>query len=384
MAAALNGTLVGQRYEIGERIATGGMASVYRGWDRVENRAIAIKVVRGVSEMRPKDVDRFRREARISRNLQCSQIVQVYDFIEEDDGCYLVMELVEGINLKERVTRDGPVPPVEALLIAAQVCRALDCAHNAGFIHRDIKPQNILLAENGEVKLTDFGIAHVSDSTSFTTSGIVLGTADYISPEQAQGLSLTPATDLYSLGVVLFEMLTGVLPFQGPSVVAVAMLHTTKSPPALRMLNSTLPHRLERLVRRALAKKPDQRFRSATEMERVLLREADALHQRPTLDHRSTDPEMTRVLKGRELQALRDAAAAKEDLIAMDTVASPAPTALPSGAHPRPMDSSARPMTRGAPPCPGAMTPRCRRTSWMPTSLPRPMWCSTRRNRISC
>jgi len=327
MAAALNGVLVGNRYEICERIAVGGMAAVYRGWDRLGTRPVAVKAVRDVSEMRSKDVDRFRREGRIARGLHCPQIVEVYDFVEEDDDCFLVMELVEGVNLKERVVRDGPLPPVEALRVAAAICRALTCAHDAGFIHRDVKPQNVLLAEGGEIKLTDFGIAHISDSTNYTTSGIVLGTADYISPEQAQGLALSPASDLYSLGVVLFEMLTGALPFQGSSVVAVAMLHTTKSPPPLRMLNPALPHRLERLVRRALAKKPDQRFRSAAEMERVLLREADVLRQKSSPEPTPDDVDLTRVLQGRELLALRVASAAKDEIAAMDTVVTPMPSA---------------------------------------------------------
>ncbi len=301
MATALSGAIVGKRYEIGERIASGGMAAVYRGWDRLGERPIAVKALREVSELRTKEVDRFRREARIASELQCPQVVQVYDFIEEDDCCFLVMELVEGANLKQRVVRDGPVEPVAALRIAAQVCRALSCAHAAGFIHRDIKPQNVLLAANGEIKLTDFGIARVSESTSFTTSGIVLGTADYISPEQAQGFALTPATDLYALGVVLFEMLTGTLPFPGPSVVAVAMLHTTKAPPPLRMLNPALPHRLERLVRRSMAKDPAQRFRSAAEMERVLLREADLLSQKGAASAGAHAAEQTRVQSRRDL-----------------------------------------------------------------------------------
>jgi serine/threonine protein kinase len=322
MAAALNGVLVDNRYEVCERIAVGGMAAVYRGWDRVAQRPVAVKVLRDVSEMRPKDADRFRREGRIASELHCPQIVEVYDFVEEDDGCFLVMELVEGANLKERVVRDGPLPPVEALTIAAAICRALTCAHDAGFIHRDIKPQNVLLAEGGEIKLTDFGIAHISDSTNFTTSGIILGTADYISPEQAQGLALSPATDLYSLGVVLFEMLTGALPFQGSGVVAVAMLHTTKSPPPLRMLNPALPHRLERLVRRALAKKPQQRFHSAAEMERVLLREAAVLRQQSVPSR--GDAELTRVLQGRELHAQPAAIADKGDIAAIVTNVTPA------------------------------------------------------------
>ncbi len=282
MAAALEGTTVGRRYEIRRHLAAGGMSLVYRGWDHRLNRPVAIKMLRQFEDLRPRDVLRFRREARTAAMLHCPQIVEVYDFFEEEDGSYLVMELVEGVNLKERLARSGPLPPAEALSIAAEVCEALDCAHARGFIHRDIKPQNILLADTGAVKLTDFGIVHVADATHFTTTGMVLGTADYISPEQAQGLNLTPATDLYSLGVVLFEALTGALPFEGTSVIAVAMQHATKAPPSLRALNPAVPHRVERLVRRALAKRPEQRFRAAREMAHALCHEAESLQRQMT------------------------------------------------------------------------------------------------------
>jgi serine/threonine-protein kinase len=283
MAAVLEGTTVGRRYEIQGHLAAGGMALVYRGWDHRLNRPVAIKMLRQFEDLRPRDVQRFRREARTAAMLHCPQIVEVYDFFEEEDGSYLVMELVEGVNLKERLARSGPLPPAEALGIAAEVCEALDCAHARGFVHRDIKPQNILLAKTGEVKLTDFGIVHVADATHFTTTGMVLGTADYISPEQAQGLDLTPATDLYSLGVVLFEMLTAALPFTGTSVIAVAMQHATKVPPSLRALNPAVPHRVERLVRRALAKRPEQRFRAAREMAHALRHEAESLQRQTVL-----------------------------------------------------------------------------------------------------
>src|SRR5262249_23107856 len=221
MTSALDGVIVGNRYEVQQHLARGGMATVFRGWDRLVDRPVAVKVLRAHDEANPTNLERFRREALALSTLHCPQIVTVYDFLEEEDCSYLIMELVEGVNLKRHLVEHGPLPPVEALLLAAQVCQALECAHGYGFIHRDIKPQNILLAASGGVKLTDFGIVHIAECTTLTGHGMVLGTADYIAPEQVQGLPLTPASDLYSLGIVLFEMLVGALPFTGTSIIAV-------------------------------------------------------------------------------------------------------------------------------------------------------------------
>lgn len=270
MWTVLEGQMVGMRYEIRRHIATGGMAAVFQGWDHRLNRPVAIKVLRRLDDATTTDVGRFRREAHAAAALDCQQVVKVYDFVEEQGCAYLVLEYVDGGTLKEAIAKRGPLPPVEALAIAAEICRGLQCAHERGFIHRDVKPQNVLLANDGEVKLTDFGIVRLGEGADFTSSGMVLGTADYISPEQAQGLALTPATDIYSLGVALFEMLTGALPFDGTTVIAVAMAHATKPVPSVRQLNPEVPPRVERLVRRALAKQPDRRFRSAAEMELAL------------------------------------------------------------------------------------------------------------------
>jgi serine/threonine-protein kinase len=283
MVKAVEGITVGRRYEVQRHLATGGMATVFRGWDHRYERPVAIKMLRALDEANPADLLRFRREARVLSALHCPQIVEVCDFTEEDGCLYLIMELVEGVTLKEHLARHGPLPAVEALLLAAEICRALECAHVEGFIHRDIKPQNVLLAESGEVKLTDFGIVHIAGSASLTASGMVLGTADYLSPEQAQGLALTPASDLYSLGIVLFEMLTHSLPFAGTSVAAVALKHAQDPVPSLRARNPGVPMRVERLVRRALAKKPQQRFRSAREMEAALRGAAALLQSREAI-----------------------------------------------------------------------------------------------------
>lgn len=267
---ALEGITVGGRYELQAYLATGGMAAVFRGWDHRLGRPVAVKTLRLLDAAEPVDVERFRREARAAAALRSPKIVEVYDFFA-DQGCYyLVMELVEGINLKQRIATHGPLDPAEALAIAIEVCQGLEVAHAAGFIHRDIKPQNILLGDDGTIKLTDFGIVHVPWAPRFTAGGIVLGTADYVSPEQAQGLALAPTTDLYSLGVVLYEALTGTLPFTGTTPVAVAMQHAAELAPPLRERNPDIPAAVERVVLRALRKDPATRYPTARAMAAAL------------------------------------------------------------------------------------------------------------------
>ena len=270
MWTALEGVMVGSRYEMQSHLATGGMAAVFRGWDHRLRRPVAIKVLHQLEDANPHAVERFRREARATAALRNPHIVEVYDFFEEHNCYYLVMELVEGVNLKEHLAAHGPLPPETTLTIAAQVCDALAAAHDAGFIHRDIKPQNILLSSNGPVKLTDFGIVYIPRAQAFTTGGMVLGTADYISPEQAQALELGPTTDIYSLGVVLYEMLTGALPFTGTTPIAVAMRHATAPVPSLRQANPTVPQVVEQIVLRALCKEPAERYHSARAMADAL------------------------------------------------------------------------------------------------------------------
>lgn len=268
--AALEGAFAGGRYELRTYLATGGMAAVFRGWDYQLRRPVAIKVLRGLDLAGPAEVRRFRREADAAAALHHPNIVEVYDFFE-DQGCsYLVMELVEGITLKQHIAAHGPLTPRAALAIAAQVCRGLDAIHAAGFIHRDVKPQNILLGNDGSVKLTDFGIVYVPWAPSFTTGGIVLGTADYVSPEQAQGLPLAQTTDLYSLGVVLYEMVTGTLPFTGATSVAVALCHAAEPVPPPRRINPRLPADVEHVVLRVLRKDPAARYPTARVMGAVL------------------------------------------------------------------------------------------------------------------
>lgn len=276
-----DGTLIAGRYEIREHIATGGMASVFKTWDHRVERIVAIKVLRSLDKNDLRAVERFRREARAAAALAHPNAVTIYDFLEEMGQYFLVMEYIHGPTLKQLIGQRRQLQARETVEIAAQVCAVLQIAHTRGFIHRDIKPQNIMLAWTGAaggsisdggvlVKLTDFGIVRVAEEAGLTNSGIVLGTADYLSPEQARGETLTASSDLYSLGVVMFEMLTGRPPFVGPTAVSIAMQHASTNPPPPRQFNANIPPAVEQLVIRALEKEPEDRFSSAAEMQRAL------------------------------------------------------------------------------------------------------------------
>jgi serine/threonine-protein kinase len=257
------------------------MASVFKTWDHRVERIVAIKVLRSLDKNDLKAVERFRREARAAAALAHPNAVTIYDFVEEMGQYFLVMEYIQGPTLKQLIAQRRQLQAREAIEIANQVCAVLQVAHARGFIHRDIKPQNIMLAlstgiagglsEGGAwVKLTDFGIVRVAEDAGLTNSGIVLGTADYLSPEQARGETLTASSDLYSLGVVMFEMLTGRPPFVGPTAVSIAMQHASANPPTLRQFNAHVPPAIEQLVLRTLQKEPEDRFSSALEMQQAL------------------------------------------------------------------------------------------------------------------
>src|SRR6266567_297090 len=271
--------LIAGRYEVREHIATGGMASVFKTWDHRVERLVAMKVLRSLDKNDLRAVERFRREARAAAALAHPNAVTIYDFIEELSQYFLVMEYIHGPTLKKEIIDRRHLQALETLEIAAQVCAVLQVAHTRGFIHRDIKPQNIMLVSTNAstagvnsllVKLTDFGIVRVAEDAGLTNSGIVLGTTDYLSPEQARGETLTASSDLYSLGVVMFEMLAGRPPFVGPTAVSIAMQHASTNPPSLRQFNPTAPPGVEHIVMRALEKEPEDRFHSAAEMQQAL------------------------------------------------------------------------------------------------------------------
>jgi len=269
----MTGLVLGNRYDVGELIGQGGMALVYKAQDRVLGRPVAIKILRPEYSGDASLVARFQREARAAANLVYPNIVAVYDVGEEEGRYYIVMEYVAGPTLKDVIRQRAPLPVEFTLQVAGQICAALEYAHRHNVIHRDIKPQNILLSEDEEVvKVTDFGIAKSTLDPETTTERLALGTVKYISPEQARGVQVVPQSDLYSLGVVLYEMLTGEQPFEGETPVSIAHQHLEVRPRPPRQLNPYIPPAMEGIVLRSLAKNPDERFPSARELRAALER----------------------------------------------------------------------------------------------------------------
>lgn len=266
------GKMLGNRYEIIAMLGAGGMANVYRARCTVLNRVVTVKVLRKELAEDKDFVRRFQMEAQAVALLSHPNIVSIYDVGEEDGLPYLVMEYVEGANLKEIIRQKGALPPAEAVNIGIQVCAALEHAHSKGIIHRDIKPHNILMTPGGRVKVTDFGLARVLSipSATMTQSGSVMGSVHYFSPEQARGEDVTPQSDIYSLGVVLYEIVSGQVPYQGDNPVSIALKHLQEEPKSLRALNPTIPNELEQIIFRAMAKDPKNRFASAEQMQQAL------------------------------------------------------------------------------------------------------------------
>jgi eukaryotic-like serine/threonine-protein kinase len=274
--------ILNNRYELQQKIGEGGMARVYSGRDMRLNRQVAVKVLHSHYAADTGFLQRFHHEAQAAANLRHPNIVDVYDVGQDGDIHYIVMEYVPGSDLKALLMRTGSLPVEQAVPIAEAVASGLEAAHRVGMIHRDVKPQNVIVGDGGQVKITDFGIAKSKLSTAMTETGVTFGTADYISPEQARGQAASPQSDIYSLGITLYEMLTGRLPFTGDSSIAVAMQHVGAEPPPPRMYNPRIPAHLEALVLRALSKDPADRPASAREFARLLANYRDVGEQ-PTL-----------------------------------------------------------------------------------------------------
>ncbi|MEK4522638.1 Stk1 family PASTA domain-containing Ser/Thr kinase [Psychrobacillus sp. FSL W7-1493] len=266
----LIGKRISGRYKLLEMIGGGGMSNVYLGHDMILDRDVAIKVLRYDFSNEEELRRRFQREALSATSLTHPNIVNIYDVGEDEDIHYIVMEHVKGETLKEYIQHNAPVSPVKTITIMKQLTSAISNAHNNHIIHRDIKPQNILLDEQENVKITDFGIAMALSATSYTQTNSVLGTVHYLSPEQARGGTATRESDIYALGIVLFELLTGQLPFSGESAVSIALKHLQAETPSVRAINPVIPQSLENVVLKATAKDPRNRYRSAEEMERDL------------------------------------------------------------------------------------------------------------------
>lgn len=258
------------RYRLDQLIGEGGMAVVYRGYDLVLGRVVAIKLLREQFGSDQNFLLRFNREAQSAARLTHPNIANVYDVGHDRDTHYIVMEFVNGPNLKDLIRRQGPFSVDGAAFILRQVADALDAAHRHGLVHRDVKPQNILVDENGQAKVVDFGIAKGLSDSNLTEAGTGMGTVHYVSPEQARGERATPASDIYSTGIVLYEMLTKQLPFDADTPVGVAMQHVSALPPSPREFNPSIPPQVEDIVMRALAKDPDDRYPTASALAAAL------------------------------------------------------------------------------------------------------------------
>jgi eukaryotic-like serine/threonine-protein kinase len=266
----VSGTRLADRYAIEERVATGGMGTVFVAVDERLGRRVAIKVLKEELADDPRFVERFRREARAAGALSHPNIAGVYDFGEDSERHFMVMEMAPGRDLAQVLREEGQLSPDRVVRIGTQIAEALGHAHSAGLVHRDIKPANVIIGEQDKVKVTDFGIARAAGDSTLTATGSVLGTAHYISPEQAAGDKIGPATDIYSLGIVLYEMLTGALPFTGDSALAVAMRHVSDEVPRPSSLNRDVPDGLDKVVAKATAKGPEDRYASGSDLATAL------------------------------------------------------------------------------------------------------------------
>ncbi len=261
------GTLLSGRYRLDAQIGSGGMSMVFRAFDTVLERQVAIKMLHAdLAAAEEEQLERFRREARAVAQLNHPHVVGVIDAGEDGQVGYIVLEYVEGETLKDRIRRHGRLPVPEAIAYAIEIARALGAAHARGIVHRDVKPQNVLIDEEGSAKVTDFGIARTLDQEGLTQVGRVLGTTDYVSPEQALGHAVTGQSDLYSLGIVLFEMLTGDVPFKGENQVAVAMKHVREALPDVQVRRPEVSSALAAIVDRATAKDLDRRYADDAEL----------------------------------------------------------------------------------------------------------------------
>lgn len=264
------------------------MAEVYRARDDLLGRDVAIKVLHDRYSRDRAFVERFRREAQAAANLNHPNVVALYDYGADDETYFIVMEFIDGRSLADVITTDGPLLPERAAEIASDVAKALERAHNNGLVHRDVKPGNIMITSSGQTKVTDFGIARAlvgDNEQTMTQTGMVIGTAAYLSPEQAQGNKVDGRSDVYSLGIVLHEMLTGSAPFSGDTPLAVAYKHVRENPPAPSSINPDVPPALDAITMKALAKNPDNRYSTAHEMHEDLQRfcSGQRVHATPLL-----------------------------------------------------------------------------------------------------
>ena len=310
------GQKINDRYEIIKTIGEGGMANVYLANDTILDRKVAIKVLRGDLSNDEKFIRRFKREALSVSNLSHPNIVEVYDVGEEDGNYYIVMEYIEGKTLKQLLQKRGALTLNEVIDIMTQLTDGLAHAHEAYIIHRDIKPQNIMIEDNGLVKITDFGIAMALNSTQLTQTNSVMGSVHYLPPEQANGKGSTVKSDIYSLGILMYELLTGSVPFKGDTAVEIALKHMKEKIPSIRKQNPTIPQSVENIVLKATAKNPKNRYDNVRDMYKDLQTALQRDNEkRLVYEYPENDLEETKVIPQvtKEIKQVIDKPTAKEE-----------------------------------------------------------------------
>ena len=317
------GQKINDRYEIIKTIGEGGMANVYLANDTILDRKVAIKVLRGDLSNDEKFIRRFKREALSVSNLSHPNIVEVYDVGEEDGNYYIVMEYIEGKTLKQLLQKRGALTLNEVIDIMTQLTDGLAHAHEAYIIHRDIKPQNIMIEDNGLVKITDFGIAMALNSTQLTQTNSVMGSVHYLPPEQANGKGSTVKSDIYSLGILMYELLTGSVPFKGDTAVEIALKHMKEKIPSIRKQNPTIPQSVENIVLKATAKNPKNRYDNVRDMYKDLQTALQRDNEkRLVYEYPENDLEETKVIPQvtKEVKQVIDKPTAKEEDTEDDSV----------------------------------------------------------------
>ena len=262
----IKGQLIDNRYKIIKSIGEGGMANVYLAFDTILEREVAVKILRGDLAEDEKFVRRFQREANSASSLKHPNIVEVYDVGEDDGKYFIVMEYINGKTLKSLIKKRGILTLEEVIDIMLQLTSAVSCAHDSYIIHRDIKPQNVMILEDGRVKITDFGIAMALNNNELTQTNSVMGSVHYLPPEQANGSGSTIKSDIYSLGILMFELLTGKLPFKGENAVEIAIKQMREPIPSVKSISPDIPQSVENVVLKACAKNPKNRYDTAREM----------------------------------------------------------------------------------------------------------------------
>ena len=308
------GQKINDRYEIIRSICEGGMANVYLGYDTILDRNVAIKVLRGDLSNDEKFVRRFQREALSASSLAHPNIVEMYDVGEDNGLYYIVMEYIEGKTLKQLLKKRGTLTLSEAIDIMLQLTDGMAHAHDSYIIHRDLKPQNIMIKDDGQIKITDFGIAMALNSTQLTQTNSVMGSVHYLPPEQASGKGCTIKSDIYSMGIIFYELLSGSLPFRGDNAVEIALKHMRDPLPSLREDNPAIPQSIENIIRKATAKNPKNRYEDARSMHEDLLTALDDDRMdEPVYQYKYPEHETDNTKRIKKLENIEDKKEAEED-----------------------------------------------------------------------